>query len=120
MAISLWAVCPPKTKEKDENNIWKQYVDKGFLVFYSKRESGTSGHIETCFPNVTTGNKTQQKRHSEDFRYQDDNTPRPAGSNTNLFVGAGTFVGYKYSEDWRSKKETTPFLYLGFLKIEIN
>jgi hypothetical protein len=106
-------------KNKDENEIWQNYVDKGYSVFYSKKESGVSGHIETCFPNNTTGNKTQQRRHSEDYRYPDDNAPQPAGSDKNLFVGAGNTVGYKnQKEKWRN--EATPFLYLGFLKLEIN
>jgi hypothetical protein len=104
-------------KEENENNIWSNYVDKGFLVFYSKSEDGQSGHIETCFPNKNTSGKTYQKRYSGDTRYPNDNTPKPAGADKNLFIGAGGNVGYKgIDNDFRKNAE--PFLFLGFLKMD--
>jgi hypothetical protein len=104
--------------ESGEDKIWQNYVDKGFLVFYVKKNSGKSGHIETCFPNGTTNSKTQQRRHNEDTRYPNENIPEPAGSDKKLFVGAGSTVGYKNQKNWRN--DATPFLYLGFFKLEFN
>jgi hypothetical protein len=106
-----------KAKEEGENEIWQQYVDKGFLVFYSKKNQGSSGHIETCFPNgISEISKTYQSRHSNDTRYPGENTLKLTEDDKNLFVGAGGAVGYKtQTKNWR--KGATPFLYLGFLKL---
>jgi hypothetical protein len=119
--VSLMAVKNTTTinNENGEYKIWQNYVDKGFLVFYSKKNSGNSGHIEICFPNRISGNKTYQKRHNDDIRYPEENKPIRPKTNIDLFIGAGSDVGYKtQTEKWRTN--ATPFLYLGFLKIEIN
>jgi hypothetical protein len=108
-----------KSKKNGEDKIWQNYIDRGFLVFYLKKNSGSSGHIETCFPNGISNDKIYQKRHSDDTRYPEENIPVSTSSYTNLFIGAGSSVGYKYSPEWRNKIDTTPFLYLGFLKLEI-
>jgi hypothetical protein len=34
-------------KKMKEDDIWKNYVDKGYLVFYSKKENGKSGHADS-------------------------------------------------------------------------
>jgi hypothetical protein len=95
------------------NLIWEKLVNKGYLVFYS-----FPGHIETCCPDGDIGVIKQFRyRHAEDSRYLNETT-YPIDKN-NIFVGAGTTVGYKdQTEKW--KKDASAFLYLSFLKEKFN
>ena len=96
----------------------RDFLRNDYLLFYSwKNDSGTSGHIETCFPdNLRTEKKYE--RHPDDERYHV--FPVVTGNNKNLFIGAGSTVGYKDDSKSKFAGEATPFLYLGFLKLNFD
>jgi len=102
----------PKNKSDE---IWTKYINRGYPVYFSKKENGKSGHIETGFPETP---RVDGKYNKQKF----DNSPNAGGllGSKQFVVGAGGTVGFKsYDEyDWLKNKETKAFLSLKYLETE--
>jgi hypothetical protein len=108
----------PHYIELDKSNsaeIWTKYINKGYPVYFSKNESGKSGHIETGFPNVSNVN-IYNKQGFADI----ENSSRLLGGDNQYVIGAGATVGFKSykSYNWLSNDKTKAFLSLKYLEIE--
>jgi hypothetical protein len=101
-----------KLSQDVDGNMWKMYINKGYLVFFSD-----IGHIEVGFPD----NKHYEdmcERHPDDERYPKKSSR--SQTTTQLTIGAGATVGYKLSAAWATnpKYKVLPFIYLEYLKFE--
>jgi hypothetical protein len=104
-----------KLPQDVNGSIWTQYINKGFLVFFS-----TTDHIEVGFPdNIHYEN--HRDRHSEDIRYSDSHKIDQTKMEQ-LTIGAGSNVGYKLATKWatainkKGETKTQAFIYLEYLK----
>lgn len=108
-------------KEKSVD-IWDDYINKGYPVYFSSYNSNGSGHIETGFPDnsINIGNNNL----SDDFQEDLSNfttTNYNSGNKKYCSVGAGATTGFKTFNEYGFLKNTSKaFLYLGYLEKEYN
>jgi hypothetical protein len=98
-----------------EDIIWK-YINKGYPVYFSYKESGGTGHIETGFPDNNGNLGNSDVYAALNFNKYND------GSQSYCCVGAGSYVGFKtyknyfFLNNYNSTYTTVAFLYLGYLR----
>jgi hypothetical protein len=103
--------------KSDIDKIWTTYINKGYPVYFSKKVSGSHGHIETGFP-AHIGKQMWNKR-----IFNDETSSNPNildDSDERLMIGAGGTVGYKsYAKYQKSfTNEAKVFLALSYLSKE--
>jgi hypothetical protein len=106
-----------KLPQDNNGSIWKMYINKGYLVFFSDK-----GHIEVGFPD-NKHYEDRRDRHANDTRYPDSHYTNQS-EKTNLTIGAGSNVGYKLALKWATttddegKAKVQAFIYLEYLKFD--
>jgi hypothetical protein len=103
-----------KISDNDIKKIW-EYVNKGYPVYFSRKNPNGSGHIETGVPPIFTVVYNKQGF------FDEKNTTNLLKTGDNKFlIGAGSTVGFKSYEgySWSKKEETKAFIALGYLSKE--
>jgi hypothetical protein len=106
----------PHYKALEKNGeIWTKYINKGYPVYFSRKNKNESGHIETGFP-ANSGNDIWNNKVFGDSS-PNINILKP--SSNNLMVGAGGTVGYKsYDQYAFFTNIAIPFIALQYLNNE--
>jgi hypothetical protein len=110
------------------DNLWEDYINKGYYVVFVMKVPGSHGHIETGFPDNIQYEDNRLYWETVDFNDVYEDAPPDAtkifehrdnnGGNTHITVGAGANIGYKYVKKNGTntfREDCHHFIYLKYL-----